>query len=96
MTHGVTWLPRCDAVVAMRRGRVSEAGSYDDLLNSDGAFAEFIKTYLQETEDLSEEEMTSEGEARIPHTHAHTPHTHTHIVSTGNGGSERGGDDQRG
>ena len=46
----------------MRDGCVSEAGSYDDLLERDGAFAEFIKTYLQETEELSDDDMSSDGE----------------------------------
>ena len=50
----------------MKDGRVSEAGSYDDLLEGDGAFAEFIKTYLLETEDLSDEEITSDGEYLPP------------------------------
>ena len=62
VTHGVTFLPRCHLVVVMRDGCVSEAGSYDDLLERDGAFAEFIKTYLQETEELSDDDMSSDGE----------------------------------
>ena len=66
VTHGVTFLPQCDMIVVMKDGRVSEAGSYDDLLEGDGAFAEFIKTYLLETEDLSDEQMTSDGEYQLP------------------------------
>ena len=36
-------------------------GKYQELLDHDGAFAEFIKTYLVETEELSDEELDEEG-----------------------------------
>ena len=60
MTHGVTFLPYCDMIVVMKDGNVSEQGSYDELLDKNGAFAEFIKNYLIETEGLSDDEMVSE------------------------------------
>ena len=64
VTHGVTFLPQCDLIVVMRDGTVSEAGSYDALLDRGGAFSDFIKTYLQETEEQSEEELSSDGKSR--------------------------------
>lgn len=46
MTHGVHWLPMVDTVIVMVNGRISEMGSYEDLMSHDGPFAQFLKTYL--------------------------------------------------
>ncbi len=42
----------------MKDGKVSEVGTYTELLSHDGAFAELIRTYL--TEDGEEEEDDDE------------------------------------
>ncbi len=54
-------------IVVMKDGAVSEQGSYDELLDRDGAFAEFIKNYLIETEGLSEDEMLTDTGITPPH-----------------------------
>lgn len=55
VTHGLTYLPRCDRVVVMSDGCVSEVGTYNELLDRNGAFAEFVRKYLEEeTSDPSE------------------------------------------
>ncbi|KAJ8312999.1 hypothetical protein KUTeg_010372 [Tegillarca granosa] len=46
VTHGVHWLPMVDTIVVMVNGRISEIGSYEDLMSHDGPFAQFLKTYL--------------------------------------------------
>ena len=51
MTHGVGFLPQCDQIVVMNEGRVSEIGSYAELIDNDGAFAEFLRTYANVEED---------------------------------------------
>lgn len=56
MTHGVRWLPFVDKIIVMMDGAVSECGSYDELLSHDGAFAQFLKMYLIQTEDEEEED----------------------------------------
>ena len=48
MTHGITFLPNVDQIIVMRNGVVSEMGSYEELMKTDGAFAEFLRTYLAE------------------------------------------------
>ena len=52
VTHGLTYLPRCDRVVVMSDGRISEVGSYNELLNSEGGFAEFVRNYIDEKTDF--------------------------------------------
>eukprot|EP00062_Callorhinchus_milii_P022853 gi/632981074/ref/XP_007907389.1/ PREDICTED: canalicular multispecific organic anion transporter 2 [Callorhinchus milii] len=62
VTHGVSFLPQVDHIVVLVDGRVSEQGSYQQLLERQGAFAEFLHTYAQSEEpneelaDLEEEE----------------------------------------
>ena len=51
VTHGVNWLPFVDQIVVMVNGRISELGSYQELLSHDGAFAKFLKTYLTQSDD---------------------------------------------
>ncbi|XP_059143338.1 multidrug resistance-associated protein 1-like [Physella acuta] len=54
VTHGVHWLPQVDKIVVMTDGRISEVGSYEQLLSHDGPFAQFLKTYL--TQEVNDEE----------------------------------------
>ena len=53
VTHGLTYLPRCDRVVVMSDGRISEIGTYmyAELLNSEGGFAQFVRNCIGEEAD---------------------------------------------
>ena len=48
VTHGIKWLPYVDNIVAMSDGKIAEMGSYQQLMDHNGAFAQFMKTYLNE------------------------------------------------
>ena len=55
VTHGVQWLPKVDRIAVISDGEISEIGSYDELLTRNGAFAQFLKTFLlKEDSDDSE------------------------------------------
>lgn len=54
MTHGISFLPQVDNIVVLVEGRVSEMGSYQELLSQNGAFAEFLRNYS--LEDIIEED----------------------------------------
>uniref|UniRef100_A0A670ZAQ9 Multidrug resistance-associated protein 1 n=1 Tax=Pseudonaja textilis TaxID=8673 RepID=A0A670ZAQ9_PSETE len=45
VTHGVSYLPLMDTIVVLSEGKISEMGSYQELLKHGGAFAEFLHTY---------------------------------------------------
>ncbi|GFR98147.1 multidrug resistance-associated protein 1 [Elysia marginata] len=60
VTHGVHWLPQVDHILVVTDGRISESGSYEELLSHDGVFAQFLKTYL--TQDQDEEEDDEDPE----------------------------------
>ncbi|XP_037318942.2 ATP-binding cassette sub-family C member 3 isoform X4 [Pungitius pungitius] len=67
VTHGISFLPQVDNIMVIVDGRVSEMGSYQELLKQNGAFAEFLRTYAlediveEEEEEASEESMAEEG-----------------------------------
>ncbi len=45
MTHGVGFLSQCDKIVVIVEGKVTETGTYAELVENDGAFAEFLRNY---------------------------------------------------
>ncbi|KAK7506164.1 hypothetical protein BaRGS_00002276, partial [Batillaria attramentaria] len=52
VTHGIGFLPRVDKIVVLKDGQVSEVGTFTQLMDHNGAFAEFLKNYLtQEMDD---------------------------------------------
>ncbi|XP_008584452.1 PREDICTED: multidrug resistance-associated protein 1 [Galeopterus variegatus] len=58
VTHSISYLPQVDVIVVMSGGKISEMGSYQELLARDGAFAEFLRTYASaEQEQDSEDDM---------------------------------------
>ncbi|KAK3096100.1 hypothetical protein FSP39_023229 [Pinctada imbricata] len=58
VTHGVHWLPMVDTIIVMDNGRIREVGSYEELLQYNGVFAQFLQTYLlQGTQDEDEEDQ---------------------------------------
>jgi energy-coupling factor transporter ATP-binding protein EcfA2 len=48
VTHGITYLPDVDMIVVLKDGEVTEMGTYKQLLEKKGAFAEFLVQHLQE------------------------------------------------
>ncbi|XP_044159893.1 multidrug resistance-associated protein 1-like isoform X2 [Bufo gargarizans] len=68
VTHGVSYLPQMDSIIVMVDGKITEIGSYQELLKQDGAFAEFLRTYAnaeqnngQEVPSPSEEKHMENG-----------------------------------
>ena len=58
VTHGITYLPEVDNIFVLKEGEVSEQGTYKELLDKKGAFADFLIQHLTEInadpEDLEE------------------------------------------
>uniref|UniRef100_A0A8B9LI33 ABC-type glutathione-S-conjugate transporter n=1 Tax=Astyanax mexicanus TaxID=7994 RepID=A0A8B9LI33_ASTMX len=45
VTHGTSFLPQADLILVLVDGEITESGSYQELLNRNGAFADFIRTF---------------------------------------------------
>ncbi|KAM6155276.1 multidrug resistance-associated protein 1 isoform 2-T2 [Rhynchocyon petersi] len=63
VTHGISYLPQVDIIIVMSGGKISEMGSYQELLARDGAFAEFLRTYTstEQEQDANEEGVMGSG-----------------------------------
>lgn len=60
VTHGLSYLPQVDLILVMVEGQITEMGSYQQLMDTDGAFAEFLRTYSAgEQTDNKESALTS-------------------------------------
>uniref|UniRef100_V5I844 ABC-type glutathione-S-conjugate transporter n=1 Tax=Anoplophora glabripennis TaxID=217634 RepID=V5I844_ANOGL len=58
VTHGITYLPQTDSIIVIKDGEVSESGTYQELLNKKGAFAEFLLQHI--TEDVDTDDALDE------------------------------------
>nr|XP_055221299.1 multidrug resistance-associated protein 1 isoform X6 [Gorilla gorilla gorilla] len=59
VTHSMSYLPQVDVIIVMSGGKISEMGSYQELLARDGAFAEFLRTYASTEQEQDAEENGS-------------------------------------
>ena len=57
VTHGVAFLPHMDQIVVLKNGRISEVGTYQELLDAKGAFAEFLELHANKEEDHGDEDQ---------------------------------------
>uniref|UniRef100_A0A8C8ZV65 Multidrug resistance-associated protein 1 n=1 Tax=Prolemur simus TaxID=1328070 RepID=A0A8C8ZV65_PROSS len=60
VTHSISYLPQVDVILVMSGGKISEMGSYQELLARDGAFAEFLRTYASTEQEQASEDDGSE------------------------------------
>ena len=68
VTHGISYLPRTDHIIVMKSGKISEQGSYAELLERKGEFADFLIEYMAEQEgdqDEDHEELKAELERTV-------------------------------
>ncbi len=46
MTNSLGFLPEVDEIIMLDNGNIVEMGSYDELVEKDGQFAQFIQNYF--------------------------------------------------
>lgn len=51
VTHGITYLSRTDKVIVMKKGEVSESGTYQQLLDKKGDFSDFLMNHINDEND---------------------------------------------
>ncbi|XP_025074064.1 multidrug resistance-associated protein 1 isoform X5 [Pogonomyrmex barbatus] len=56
VTHGITYLPEVDNIIVLKDGEITESGTYKQLLEKKGAFADFLVQHLQEVGNLHVDE----------------------------------------
>ncbi|KAF2879992.1 hypothetical protein ILUMI_26180, partial [Ignelater luminosus] len=60
VTHSVTYLPMVDKIIVLKDGEISEAGTYQQLMDKKGAFSEFLQQYLNEANEKEDEESNNQ------------------------------------
>lgn len=71
VTHRISLLKRVDHVIVMKAGRISEQGTYNELMARGGDFAELIQQFLSEphqepVDDLSAEQTPEKESEKEP------------------------------
>nr|XP_034960244.1 canalicular multispecific organic anion transporter 2 [Zootoca vivipara] len=61
VTHSINFLPQVDHIIVLVDGKISEMGSYQELLQQNQSFAEFLRNFAPD-EDIEEDEPTMEDE----------------------------------
>ena len=51
VTNDLTYLPQVDTILVLKDGKVSEQGSYQELLQNNGAFAEILTQYPKKSDE---------------------------------------------
>ncbi|KAL5018705.1 hypothetical protein ScPMuIL_004427, partial [Solemya velum] len=57
VTHGINFLPKMDTIVVLVDGKISEMGSYQQLLDHKGAFAQFLTDFLQHEMEIDDKDL---------------------------------------
>ncbi|XP_077296379.1 multidrug resistance-associated protein 1-like [Arctopsyche grandis] len=55
VTHAINFLPEVDQIIVLKDGSVSEQGTYTELLDRKGPFAEFLLQYLNDSDEKESE-----------------------------------------
>ncbi|XP_022091453.1 multidrug resistance-associated protein 1-like isoform X2 [Acanthaster planci] len=55
VTHGISFLPQVDRIIVVVDGEITEAGSYTELLSRNQAFAEFLRNYSTEADEIEDQ-----------------------------------------
>ena len=63
VTHAINYLPKVDKIIVMNEGRITEMGTYSQLLNKKGDFADFLVQFLSNNEKIEDPETDAEVNA---------------------------------
>ena len=55
------YLPQCDVIVTIENGKITEVGACSELIDNNGAFAEFVHTYISMEDDYMEKETNRQS-----------------------------------
>ncbi|XP_076819735.1 multidrug resistance-associated protein 1-like [Clavelina lepadiformis] len=66
VTNGISFLPQVDIIVVLVGGKISEIGHYDELLEKNGVFSEFLKNYANNEEKQKQEDEDIDDKFPLP------------------------------
>ena len=65
VTHGIAHLPHVDNIIVLKNNTVSEQGTYQELIEKKGAFADFIKEHMMNLKEDEAKENEKGGMAEL-------------------------------
>ncbi|RDD40608.1 Multidrug resistance-associated protein 1 [Trichoplax sp. H2] len=65
VTHGLNFLPSVDKIIVVEEGKITETGTFDELLARQGSFSEFFITYANTKMNRPQEELDINEEIEI-------------------------------
>ena len=68
VTHGITYLPKTDHIIVLKDGKITEQGSYNELLGQKGDFANFLLEYMNEMGETDNDDMIENIKAELEET----------------------------
>ena len=57
VTNSLSFLPQVDEIIMMDNGTIKEMGTYNKLIEKDGMFSNFVKSYFATKKEEEEEEI---------------------------------------
>ena len=63
MTHSLRFLPEADSIIVMGDGKISEMGSYKQLMENKGEFAQLVASFVNEgQQEVNQEKEVDQRE----------------------------------
>ena len=59
VTHGIRYLPKTDRIFVLKQGRISESGTYQELLDKKGEFSKFLEEYATKKDETASSDTSS-------------------------------------
>ena len=90
VTHAVTFLPKVDKIIVLKKEVISESGSYKELLAQKGDFAEFLVQHISDQAEESTElnDIKTELEQHLGQDELHRQFSRARTTSTMSDGSK--------
>uniref|UniRef100_A0A4W3I1D3 Multidrug resistance-associated protein 1 n=1 Tax=Callorhinchus milii TaxID=7868 RepID=A0A4W3I1D3_CALMI len=66
VTHGINFLPQMDVIFVMVDGKISEFGTYQELLEQGGAFSEYLQAYAHKETSEPEGRRLLSNKSHVP------------------------------
>ncbi|XP_048733200.2 multidrug resistance-associated protein 1-like [Ostrea edulis] len=65
VTHAISFLPYVDKIISLENGRISETGTYDELMEKRGPFSDFVKKHMLEDPKMESRTAALEKNNRV-------------------------------
>ena len=65
VTHAISYLSKVDSIVVIKDGTISEMGTYKELMDKKGDFAEYLIQHLREEKEKAETDVDDDNKSQV-------------------------------